>query len=223
MPAPVTNPVITCEFGTPGSWKAGYHTGRDYRAAIGTPVRATRSGRVISVGPAGDYGKLVVIKSGGIEHRYAHLSSFATHDGDEVEAGELIGHSGDTGNTRGAHLHYEERINPFGYFDHRKPLFDAHAPGPVVWWRRLALGVHDSDSVRHLQRRLNRVLEAGLPVTGNYLDETRRAVAAFQRRQGFDGQDADGLIFNPSNGRGGRVTTRRLFPSPPFTIRWDEP
>lgn len=85
---------------------------------------------------------------------------------------------------------------------------------PQVYWEKLRYGQRDSDSVRHLQRELNAQVNAGLPVTGNYLDRTKAAVAAFQRKQGWSGSDADGLI-HPA----GRETTKRLFGTR-YDIRW---
>lgn len=230
MVAPVPHPHVTCEFGVPGDWKAGYHTGRDYRAPVGTPVVATATGRIVKVHPGNDgsYGKHVLIETDGVRHLYAHLATILVEAGEDVKAGEQIAASGNTGNTGGPHLHYEERRTPFKYLNHRKPRFDkaggADANPPVVhpiWWRRLAFGTRDSDSVRALQARLNGVVRADLPLTGNYLELTRAAVRKFQLAQHWIGADADGLIYDPERQGGGRETTRRLFPSPPYVIHWE--
>jgi peptidoglycan hydrolase-like protein with peptidoglycan-binding domain len=71
--------------------------------------------------------------------------------------------------------------------------------------------------VRALQRRLNAVLGgADIPVNGHYSSATRAKVAEFQRRQGWRGSDADGLIYP-----GGRETTKRLFvPGSGYRIIW---
>ena len=92
-----------------------------------------------------------------------------------------------------------------------------------VWWQRLAFGVTDSDSVRALQRRLNATVRARLEATGAYDDTTRTAVAKFQRKQGWSGADADGLIYDPGRRDGGRVTTQLLFPATRFEIHWTDP
>ena len=47
----------------------------------------------------------------GITTRYAHMSSIAVNDGDQVEKGAVIGHVGSTGRSTGPHLHYEVRID----------------------------------------------------------------------------------------------------------------
>jgi murein DD-endopeptidase MepM/ murein hydrolase activator NlpD len=122
---------ITCEYGVKGSWSAGFHTGRDYRAAVGTPVVATFAGKVVGTGDVwGDaYGKQVIIESVNlrgktIRHGYCHLSRINVMEGQRVEAGQRIGLAGETGRTFGPHLHYEERKSPFLYNNvTRWPLF----------------------------------------------------------------------------------------------------
>jgi murein DD-endopeptidase MepM/ murein hydrolase activator NlpD len=137
MSKPTALDYVTTEFGEPGNWQAGYHTGIDYRAAVGTPIFATRRGKVKHAGWGGygqAYGWHVIIRSfhkGRFrEHLYAHLSNDKVQVGWRVKAGQQIGSSGETGNTEGAHLHYEERISPFGYYDHVKPILPN-------WWPRL--------------------------------------------------------------------------------------
>lgn len=131
MTAPTKNPYVTCEYGVPGSWAAGHHPGRDYRAAVGTPIMATFPGRVIAVGNAwgADYGLQVIIESRNkvgrkVRHGYCHLSKAKAGVGQYVPAGEVIALSGETGRTFGAHLHYEERFAPFLYDNvARRPFF----------------------------------------------------------------------------------------------------
>lgn len=171
------------------------------------------------------YGNSVTIDSSGVHHLYAHLSHQDVSRGQPVGVGQRVGLSGATGNVTGPHLHYEERVTPFAYGNHRAPEFDleAGAVGPTIWWQRLVLGTQDSDSVRVLQARLNAVLGTTLPVTGNYLEQTRDAVSAVQRRQGWSGANADGLIYVPALHSGGKVTVSLLFPHPPYTVSWGTP
>jgi murein DD-endopeptidase MepM/ murein hydrolase activator NlpD len=85
-----------------------FHTGVDIALAYGTPVRAAASGRVVFSGTNGDYGNSVVIEqASGRQVRYAHLASQLVQVGDDVAPGQVIGRSGDSGRTTGAHLHYE--------------------------------------------------------------------------------------------------------------------
>lgn len=127
---PIAPFVITCPYGTPGSWAAGYHTGDDYatHGRTGLPVRATRRGRVVSTGGlwGAAYGLHVVVLGplGIIEVGYCHLSHVQVQQGDRVRVGQQLGLSGNTGNTTGPHLHYEERRPPWRYSDHRRPRFN---------------------------------------------------------------------------------------------------
>ena len=88
------------------------HTGTDYAAATGTPVRATADGSVAWARPRGGYGNLVEIQHpNGYATRYAHLSQIASGvaPGTDVRQGEVIGYVGSTGLSTGPHLHYEVR------------------------------------------------------------------------------------------------------------------
>src|SRR5688572_6886067 len=125
--SPCPGHPITTPFGVKGDWAAGYHTGDDYAAPIGTRVEATRGGRVVAAGWniwGAAYGKQVIVETNGIRHLYAHLSRIRVSAGQRVDRGEKLGEVGQTGNTTGPHLHYEERHSPYGYFDHRKPRFN---------------------------------------------------------------------------------------------------
>ena len=97
------------------------HTGVDYAAPTGTPVRSTSSGTVSFIGNKGGYGKLIEIKhSEDYSTRYAHLSKFkpGLQLGSKVKQGETIGYVGQTGLATGPHLHYEFRVNG----NHTNPL-----------------------------------------------------------------------------------------------------
>jgi murein DD-endopeptidase MepM/ murein hydrolase activator NlpD len=128
---PIPGYAVTTPFGVPGSWSAGYHTGEDYstHGQTGVRVEATRAGVVVEVGDVWgpSYGKQVVVESDGIRHGYCHLASIAVGAGDRVEAGDKLGGSGNTGNSTGPHLHYEERRAPYAYADHREPQFSHQA------------------------------------------------------------------------------------------------
>lgn len=93
---------------------SGGHTGIDYRADVGTPVTAGRSGRVIEVtgGWSGGWGISVVLDHGnGLTSRYAHLSRIGVSLGQSITQGNVVGYSGNSGFSTGPHLHFETRIN----------------------------------------------------------------------------------------------------------------
>ena len=87
------------------------HHGIDFKGAVGSPILAAGSGKVVHVGWKGGYGKTVEIEHGnGMITRYAHMSRFDVELGDTVEAGAKIGGIGSTGRSTGPHLHFEVRI-----------------------------------------------------------------------------------------------------------------
>lgn len=97
-------------------WRmCGWHTGYDYSAPMGTPIKAAYSGTVVHAawgsapgGTGGAYGNQVILEHpGGIRTYYAHLSAYAVSKGDTVTTGQLLGQVGQTGNAFGAHLHFE--------------------------------------------------------------------------------------------------------------------
>lgn len=116
---PVANPVpgaaLSSPFGTrsdPFLGRPALHAGLDFRAASGTPVRATADGKVVDAGRNGGYGIMVEIDhGGGYRTRYAHLSSMSVKTGDTVKRGQVVGKVGSTGRSTGPHLHYEVRRN----------------------------------------------------------------------------------------------------------------
>ncbi|MDQ6610997.1 MAG: M23 family metallopeptidase [Gemmatimonadota bacterium] len=95
-----------------GVWKQ--HTGTDYAAAAGTPVRALGEGMVVYAGWKGGYGNVVEIKHrNGMVTRYGHLRAFAARirSGAAVAISHTIGFVGMTGLATAPHLHFEVLIN----------------------------------------------------------------------------------------------------------------
>lgn len=100
---------LTATFGEYGLWSS-YHTGLDFAAPSGTPLRAVTNAVVTSAGSDGAYGnKTVLTLEDGTEIWYCHQSAFNVSVGDTVRAGELIGYVGSTGHVTGPHLHLEVR------------------------------------------------------------------------------------------------------------------
>ena len=92
---------------------AHFHTGIDLVEPFGSPVYAADDGVVALVGSStSGYGKYVVIAhSGGLDTLYGHLSTALVSVGQIVSQGQPVGLEGSTGNSTGAHLHFELRIN----------------------------------------------------------------------------------------------------------------
>jgi hypothetical protein len=107
---PLANVVLTARFGQCSSLWARCHTGLDFSAGTGTPIRAVLGGRVVSTGWGGAYGQLTKIEAKpGLQFWYAHQSARGVRVGQVVKTGQVIGRVGQTGNTTGAHLHLEVR------------------------------------------------------------------------------------------------------------------
>jgi murein DD-endopeptidase MepM/ murein hydrolase activator NlpD len=93
-------------------YTSGSHGGIDFRASIGTKVKAAQSGTVVDTeavrAKSGcQYGKWVLIRHGnGLTTIYGHLSLVSVSPGDVVITGDTIGYSGDTGYATGPHLHF---------------------------------------------------------------------------------------------------------------------
>jgi len=98
-------------------WRA--HTGVDYGAPTGAPVRTVGDGRVKFAGRMGGYGNVVEVAHGGGDVTlYAHLSRIDVQHGQPVQRGQNIGAVGATGWATGPHLHFEFKQNGV----HRDPL-----------------------------------------------------------------------------------------------------
>lgn len=125
---PVSNKTLThlhASFGERFHPVLGYvrdHKGLDFTADVGTPVYATGDGVIKSAYFSGSYGNVIFIDHGyGYETRYAHLSEFNARRGQRIKRGDIIGFVGNTGLSRGPHLHYEvvyqgQQINPMNFF-----------------------------------------------------------------------------------------------------------
>lgn len=94
------------------------HTGVDFAAPKGTPIRAAKDGLVIFADTKGGYGETIIIKHDQkYMTLYGHASKLIAHVGQEVRQGDIIALVGDTGRSTGPHLHFEvfengQRINP---------------------------------------------------------------------------------------------------------------
>ncbi len=124
---PVSSGYVSSGFGARSRPKAGastYHQGVDIAVSIGTTVRASSGGTVITAGWVSGYGNAVYIRhADGVVTRYGHLSKILVSVGETVTQGERIALSGNTGNSTGPHLHFEMRIsgtavNPLNYISY---------------------------------------------------------------------------------------------------------
>ena len=123
------------------------HVGIDYGCATGTKVYAGCNGivtvkEITSGGSSGNglykssdgkplrsYGRVIYLDNGSYRVFYGHLNSFNVSNGAKVKKGDLIGYSGNTGNSTGPHLHLELRkndviLNPNNYLKTGGPYID---------------------------------------------------------------------------------------------------
>ena len=96
-------PLLGCVFHDPHYQT---HTGSDFPVNEGTPIHTTIGGKVVWAGSNGPWGNLVVVENNGYQVWLAHLSSIQVSEGDILNYGDVVGLSGNTGNSTGAHLHY---------------------------------------------------------------------------------------------------------------------
>lgn len=100
-----------------------YHFGVDIDLETGDSVSSVFDGKVRITNKSKSYGYIVVVRhNNGLETYYAHLSKILVKPGQEVQAGDVIGLGGNTGRSRGSHLHFEVRykgqpINPNALID----------------------------------------------------------------------------------------------------------
>lgn len=218
---------ITTHYGKRGSyWSCnrdskgnGIHTGIDLAAPIGTPVYATIAGTVRhrSYGSAFGNHQVAISPSAGQpfekgEVFYAHMRS-RVPDGREVQPGDKIGEVGIEGNVSGPHLHYEFHPNSKNTWscsviaDPKPTLGTNENDGPFttkdIYSNKLGFGEPtngdaDSDTVKELQQRLNRVSLVGgktILVDGKYGDATDHEVRLWQEQVCGDNPDPTGYSY----------------------------
>ena len=103
--------IITSTFGYRVLFGSNFHNGLDINGNTGDPIRAAVGGVVTFAGWHGGYGNLLVITHNDKEFYYGHASKLLATVGEVVEQGDLVALVGSTGNSTGAHLHFEIRID----------------------------------------------------------------------------------------------------------------
>lgn len=116
---PTANPYVTSSYGWRIHPVLGYkrlHAGTDFRAYCGTPILASAGGTVQFARTLSNGAKQVVIDHGfvggaSLMTGYLHLSSWSVRPGQQVNKGDVIGYSGNTGVSTACHLHFEVYVN----------------------------------------------------------------------------------------------------------------
>jgi murein DD-endopeptidase MepM/ murein hydrolase activator NlpD len=100
----------------------GCHAGTDFRATVGTPVKAPFAGTVTLTGEHYYAGKSIYIDAGnGVVGLFFHMNKISVKKGDSVKKGQLIGETGATGRVTGPHLHFA--LSLAGQYADAAPLF----------------------------------------------------------------------------------------------------
>jgi murein DD-endopeptidase MepM/ murein hydrolase activator NlpD len=105
----------------PFTGKMSMHYGIDISNGLGTPIKSTMTGTVVFSGYAGydtlygGYGNVVVISNGFYKTLYAHLLYAKAKYGQTVRRGDVVGYMGNTGYSKGVHLHYS--VITYDYID----------------------------------------------------------------------------------------------------------
>ncbi len=111
---PVTGYWVSSEYGNRYHPILGYykwHSGLDYAADTGTPIKAAEDGTVLLAGVNGGYGNCVILDHGeNVSTLYGHASKVLVKVGQDVIKGQTIALVGSTGLSNGPHLHFEVRV-----------------------------------------------------------------------------------------------------------------
>src|SRR5205807_9553423 len=145
------NSSYTDTYGAPrGDVPGGWHHGDDIFAALGAPILAVEPGTVFSVGwhKVGGW-RLWLRDDRGNEFYYAHLSAYSPFaiNGAIVNAGDVLGFVGNTGDAQGTpyHLHFEVHpvgllglgydgaVNPTSYLNRWRHVQDVSFAGGIAW------------------------------------------------------------------------------------------
>jgi murein DD-endopeptidase MepM/ murein hydrolase activator NlpD len=119
------------------------HLGFDLAKTANVPLGAANRGKVLYAADLGIYGNCVILDHGmGVQSLYGHLSSFDVHAGEDVDAGQTIGRSGQTGLAGGDHLHFSMLVN--GQFVNATEWWDPHWIEDRVTRKLREIGATDS-------------------------------------------------------------------------------
>ena len=126
---------VTCVYGKPGGWSAGWHIGSDIVGDVDKTIYPIAEGVIESINAHGSaYGNHVCVKhADGNVSLYAHMSKVSVKVGQSVGLDTPLGVMGATGNANGAHLHLELHKSAYKYPRGYKPKTAPWLLDPVAW------------------------------------------------------------------------------------------
>ena len=192
---PSKDQTITSPFGprNAGPGASTDHKGIDFRARFGDPIMAAMPGTVINAGN-NSVGGVTIDHGNGLSSRYLHLSSIAVKQGDQVQAGQVIGGAGHTSKHKMPdHLHFEvvkgkSPVDPELFIKSVRPGFNPTYAKDIKEKRQLSAKLGMSPNQLAEDSKLNN--QTNVPQTQEQTDQTN--LAALQSEiQGTDNQQPD--------------------------------
>lgn len=158
---PVADGVVTSGVGWRpdpfGSGKLVFHRGIDIAVPVGTPLRATRRGRVVFAAVHGGHGNTVIVEhDNGDRTLYGHNASLSVRPGELVEAGTVIARSGNSGRSTGPHVHYEVLPSNRPFIDVAQAEEAAEPERTTDRDRRHQLEQRIEEAMNSILRKINR-------------------------------------------------------------------
>lgn len=126
---------VTCVYGKPGGWSAGWHIGSDIVGDVDKTIYPIAEGVIESINAHGSaYGNHVCVKHPDSNvSLYAHMSKVSVKVGQSVGLDTPLGVMGATGNANGAHLHLELHKGAYKYPRGYKPKTAPWLLDPIAW------------------------------------------------------------------------------------------
>ena len=180
-------------------WTPSGHAGIDYAASVGTKIPSTIDGKVIKswASPYGGGNETQIYDGSKYTHIFMHQSKRKVSAGQKVHQGQIIGLTGNTGNSTGPHLHWQ--VNKGKGFLNNHP----DSVNPLTWAKQAAKSGGKSGGSRAASKWRPEIIKAlranGLPTSAAYVNAWIRQV---QSESGGNAGAVQGNIGDINNRTG---------------------